>query len=88
MLIALGLSGLVVVGVASLLAALPEPEGDLLLVIVPPWRAAETIVHAGGGQIVGPLRAPLSVLVSGGDARRMEEAGGADLWFGMKGQSP
>ena len=61
-----------------MLVALPEPEGDLLLVIVPPWRAAEAIVQAGDGQIVGPIRAPLSVLVSGGDAARMEAAGA--LW--------
>lgn len=75
MLIALGLLGLVAVGVASLLTALPAPDGDLLLVLIPPWVGAEQVVHAAGGQITGPVSAPLSVFVTDTTPERLLAAG-------------
>ena len=70
-LVSLGLAGLVAVGFASLLSALPAPNGDLLLVLVPPWTGAEQVVRAAGGQVFGPMSAPLSVFVTGTTPERL-----------------
>lgn len=75
MLVATGLAGLVVVGFASLITALPAPEGDLLLVLVPPWSGAEQVVLAAGGQVTGPVSAPLSVFATGTTPERLLAAG-------------
>ena len=74
-LVAMGLAGLVAVGVGSLVTALPAPEGDLLLVLVPPWIGAEELVLAAGGQITGPISAPLSVFATGTTPDRLRAAG-------------
>lgn len=74
-LVAMGLAGLVAVGSASLILALPAPKGDLLLVLVPPWIGANEVVLAAGGQITGPLSAPLSVLAIGTTPDRLLAAG-------------
>ena len=43
------------------LAAARDDESDLRLVVIPPWRNAETIVTQAGGHIVGPARARFAV---------------------------
>lgn len=74
-LVTMGLVGLVALGLGSALAALPAPEGDLLLVLIPPWIGAEEVVHAAGGQITGPLSAPLSTFATGTTPDRLLAAG-------------
>lgn len=74
-LIMTGLAGFAFVGVASFMAALPPPAGDILLVVVPPWRDAVAVVTAAGGQIATVERAPLSVLATGTSAERLRSAG-------------
>lgn len=74
-LVVTGLVGLVLLGGASVLGTLPAPEGDLLLVLVPPWAEGEEVVHMAGGQVLGPVSAPLSVFATGTTPERLHAAG-------------
>lgn len=74
-LVVVGVAGLFSAGVASFVTALPAPEGDLLLALVPPWHAAESVVATAGGRIAAPFSAPLAVLVTGTTAARLQDAG-------------
>lgn len=50
------------------LAAAPPRTGQALLVILPPFSDAGPILDRAGTYPVGPLRAPVAMIVAGGDA--------------------
>ena len=40
----------------------PAPDGDLALVIAPPWVDIDTVIAGSGGGLVGPVQAPFATL--------------------------
>lgn len=51
----------------SLLAAPPRPSAPVL-VLVPPWIDAVSLVASAGGRVVGPASAPMAVLAYSDDS--------------------
>lgn len=47
----------------AVLSQAPDPDAGLYLLLAPPWRDAEAIARAAGGWPVGPVRAPLGLMV-------------------------
>lgn len=48
----------------------------LVLVVAPPWQGgASEVVRAAGGRVIGPTRAPLSVLSDGATPEALRAAG-------------
>jgi hypothetical protein len=41
----------------TLVMARPVQQGDIVVVIVPPWKNADSVIEHAGGQLVGPWRA-------------------------------
>lgn len=65
LLISLIFAATLAIGPASLLARPAEQgaEGPVI-VVVPPWRDAETVIAAAQGRIIGPVRAPFAVFAA------------------------
>lgn len=60
------------------LGASAPPGGDVVAVVVPPWRTAEAVVAAAGGVLLPVAGAPLSVEAASADpdfAARLRAAG-------------
>lgn len=71
---------------AAVLADGPR-AGLPVIVIVAPWVDAPTVVRAAGGQLIGPVSAPLAALAYSPDpdfAERLTEAGALAVRDGQR----
>jgi hypothetical protein len=60
---------------AFALQAIPQGTGPFLVVSAPWGNRAAEIVEQSGGQVIGPTRAPLSVLAAGVSAKSLKQNG-------------
>ncbi len=52
--------------VAAVVGGTPRTDSPML-VIVPPWLDAASVVDGAGGRLIGPVRAPLAVFATVAD---------------------
>lgn len=72
-------------------APAPGDEGQVLLVLVPPWRAADAVIAAAGGVLLPQPPAPLAVLAAGPGpdfAGRLRAAGALFVLAAQAGDGP
>lgn len=66
----------------------PTPEAGPRLVLFPPWRDGLELVQKAGGDLVGPVQAPMGLLAFAADGsdfnRRLRDAG---AWAVIDGTS-
>lgn len=82
------------VGPLAGLASEPSRAFGPWVVVVPPWRAAEQVVEAAQARLIGPVDAPMGVLVAAqneGAPNRLKAAGAwlvidATLALGLCGE--
>ncbi len=72
---------LVVAGPVMALATAPRADGDVMLVIVPPWLDSGAMVSALGGRVIGPERAPFGVLIQSDHPDLAHTAQAAGAWW-------
>ncbi|WP_375174156.1 hypothetical protein [Pseudooceanicola sp.] len=78
-------SALVLAGPVLPLVSARGSAGDLLLVVVPPWRDAQDVIAAAGGRPVGPVRGILGHLAMSGGADFHARLGSAGAWLVLDG---
>ena len=57
--------------ILALISAEPEPDSPVLVLSVP-WLDPSASVLAAGGQLIGPVSAPIAVLATGSDPDFLE----------------
>lgn len=70
-----------VVGPLAGLASTPSRALGPWVVVVPPWRAAAEVVEAAKARLIGPVDAPLGVLVAAQAEGAPERLRAAGAWL-------
>ena len=72
---------LAIAGPVMALATAPRADGDVMLVIVPPWQDSGALLSALGGRPIGPERALFGILVQSDQPDLAHTAQAAGAWW-------
>lgn len=72
---------------ATLVMARPVQQGDIVVVIVPPWRGADAVIEDAGGHLVGPWRATFGQFALSSDPKFIPALRRSGAWAVLNGNA-